>query len=132
MTRFLNIVEIIIINEEIIGKKHSQLRDVDLLESAVLRPMASAFGEDAYPTIPEKAAAFFHSLSRNHAFVDGNKRTSTIALVMFLRLNGYRVNWKPEDALEFILQMATGQHSLEDITQWLQANTEPIEVQSPS
>ncbi len=130
MTRYLNVVELIIINEEIIGKK-SQLRDVDLLEAAVLRPMASAFGEDAYPTITEKAAAFFHSLSRNHAFVDGNKRTSTVALILFLRFNGYRVTWQPEDALRFILQVATGQHDLNMITQWLQTHTALAEENDP-
>ena len=123
-TRYLNVVEMIIINEELIGK-HSQLRDVDLLEAAVLRPQSSAFGEDAYPTLIEKAAALFHSLSRNHAFVDGNKRTSTVALIVFLRLNGYHVTWEPAEALEKILAMATGAHNLEDLTAWLTANVRP-------
>lgn len=126
MTRFLNTVELIIINEELIGKQ-SQLRDVDLLEAAIERPKTSAFGADAYPTVVEKAAAFFHSLSRNHAFVDGNKRTSTVAMILFLRINGYRVTWQPENALEFILQVATGQHDLATITAWLQTNTQAID-----
>jgi len=125
MTRYLNVYEMIIINEEIIGGQ-SQLRDVDLLEAAVLRPKASAFSEDAYPTIADKAAALFHSLSRNHAFVDGNKRTSTVALVMFLRLNNYRVTWDDESALHFILEVATGAHDTEAISMWLQQNITPI------
>lgn len=125
MTRFLNTVELIIINEELIGAQ-SQLRDVDLLEAAIERPKTSAFGVDAYPTIVEKAAALFHSLSRNHAFVDGNKRTSTVATILFLRMNGYRVTWEQENALEFILEVATGQHNLEAITTWLQANTQVV------
>lgn len=125
--RYLNVVELIIINEEIIGTE-SQLRDVDLLESAVLRPMSSAFGQDAYPTIIDKAAALFHSLSRNHAFVDGNKRTSTVAMILFLRLNGYRVTWEPEDALTFILEAATGQHDLASITGWLNLNAQPADT----
>lgn len=122
MTRYLNTVELIIINEEIIGGR-SQLRDVDLLEAAVLRPQASAFGVDAYPTIPEKAAAFFHSLSRNHAFVDGNKRTSTVALLMFLSLNGCTITWEPAEALEFILEAATGAYDIPAIARWLAAHT---------
>ena len=126
MTRFLNAVDLIIINEEIIGKQ-SQLRDVDLLESAVERPKTSAFGADAYPTVIDKAAAFFHSLSRNHAFVDGNKRTSVVALITFLNLNGYTTIWEPQDALEFILKMATGQLELADIVQWLSANTTELQ-----
>ena len=124
-TRYLNVVEMMIINEEIIGRQ-SQLRDVDLLEAAVLRPQSSAFGADAYPTIIDKAAALFHSLSRNHAFVDGNKRTSTIALIMFLRVNGYQVQWAPEQALEMILEIATGGHDLDAITAWLEANVIPF------
>lgn len=125
MTRFLNIVELMMINEEIIGKQ-SQLRDVDLLESAVLRPQSSAFGQDAYPTMIDKAAALFHSLSRNHAFVDGNKRTSVVAMLLFLRINGYRVNWNPQQALEMILEIATGAHEIETITDWLAENVQPL------
>jgi len=112
---------LMIINEELIGKQ-SQLRDVDLLEAAVLRPQASAFGEDAYKTIVEKAAAFFHSLSRNHAFVDGNKRTSTVAMIMFLEMNGYMITWDDAEALEFILSAATGGHDLPTITAWVGQN----------
>lgn len=120
--RYLSRVELMIINEEIIGGG-SRLRDMDLLESAVLRPQSSAFGHDAYPSVIDKAGAFFHSLSRNHAFVDGNKRTSTVATILFLELNGYRVTWQPEQALTFILEVATGQHDVETITRWLAANT---------
>ena len=120
--RYLSRVELMIINEEIIGGG-SRLRDMDLLESAVLRPQSSAFGQDAYPTVIDKAGAFFHSLSRNHAFVDGNKRTSAVATILFLELNGYRVTWQPEQALTFILEVATGQHDVETITRWLAANT---------
>ena len=120
--RYLNAVELIIINEEIIGEA-SQLRDVDLLEAAVERPRASAFGQDAYTDEVEKAAALFHSLSRNHAFVDGNKRTSTVALILFLKLNGYDVTWAPEAALAFILQAATGGQTVATIADWLKQNT---------
>ncbi|MCL4252205.1 MAG: type II toxin-antitoxin system death-on-curing family toxin [Anaerolineae bacterium] len=123
--RYLNIVELIIINEELIGGR-SQLRDVDLLESAVLRPMTSAFGEDAYLTIHDKAAALFHSLSRNHAFVDGNKRTSVLATILFLQLNGYTVTWNEEDALNFVLKIAQGETDWEVIADWLQANSAPV------
>src|ERR1700739_1476209 len=65
------------------------VRDGGLLESAVARPFHSAFGEDAYPTIFEKAVALFHSLNSNHPFQDGNKRTAVIAVGHFLLANGY-------------------------------------------
>ena len=50
------------------------IRDVGLLEAALARPRATAFGSDAYPTLTDKAAALLHSLAKNHALVDGNKR----------------------------------------------------------
>jgi len=129
MTYYLNVVELMIINEQLVGSSRSRLRDVDLLEAAVLRPSTSAFGEDAYPTVIEKAAALFHSLARNHAFVDGNKRTATIALIMFLRKNSVRVNWSPIEALDFILDVSQGKHEVEDITRWLEKRTSPVEQQ---
>src|ERR1700687_914940 len=64
------------------------LRDRALLESAVARPFQSAFGSDIYPTVLEKAAALFHVLIANHAFVDGNKRTAVTAFDHFLLANG--------------------------------------------
>lgn len=62
--------------------------DEGLLQSAVARPQASAFGDDAYPTLWDKGAALLHSLARNDAFVDGNKRTAWVSAWGFLRLNG--------------------------------------------
>jgi len=74
-------------------------RDINLLESAVGRPFQSAFGEDAYPTILEKAIALFHSLNSNHPFHDGNKRTAIIALDDFLVANVGVVWCYPHDDL---------------------------------
>ncbi|WP_155769446.1 Fic family protein [Mycobacterium asiaticum] len=59
-----------------------------LLESAVLRPQATTFGDDAYPTTHEKAAALLHSLTRNHPFVDGNKRTAWLPPQPSIRSTG--------------------------------------------
>lgn len=56
-----------------------EVRDHGLVESSAAGPRASAFGEDAYPTLHEKAAALVHSVARNHALVDGNKRLALIA-----------------------------------------------------
>jgi death-on-curing protein len=64
------------------------LRDRALLESAAARPFQSAFGDDIFPAILDKAAALFHSLIANHAFVDGNKRTAVTAFDHFLLANG--------------------------------------------
>jgi death-on-curing protein len=65
------------------------VRSVHLLHSAIGQVEQSVFGEDAYPTIPEKAAAYAFFLARNHPFVDGNKRTAAVAMLVFLELNGF-------------------------------------------
>jgi death-on-curing protein len=89
------------------------VREAGLLAAAVARPRASAFGEDAYPTLWDKAAALFHSLARYHPLVDGNKRLAWTATVVFLAINGERVEADLEAALALTLDVATG--AVEDI-----------------
>ena len=84
--RYLTAGEVVAINEAEIGP--DLLADFGLLESAVLRSQQTVFGQDAYPDINSKAAALLHSLVRNHPFIDGNKRTAVVALLVFYGLNG--------------------------------------------
>ena len=125
MIDFLDLYDVIFINAKILGGT-ARLRNWGVLESAVARPMASAFGADGYPTVCDKAAALLHSLVLNHAFVDANKRTATIATIAFLERNGLNVVWQPQDALDFIIDIAQGKCSVEQISQWLSQNTETI------
>jgi death-on-curing family protein len=81
-------------------------RDINLLESAVARPFHSAFGEDAYPTILDKAA-LFHSLNSNHPFHDGNKRTAIIALDDFLVANGYLQDMSNTEIYDLAIKVAS-------------------------
>ena len=67
------------------------VRDYGLLESPAARPQASAFGGDAYPQLDAKAAALLHSLARNYALVDGNKRLALAGVIAFYGLNGRRL-----------------------------------------
>lgn len=71
-----------------------EVRDWGLLESALTRPRATVFGEDAYPGTFAKAAALLHSLVRNHALVDGNKRVGFTACVLLLHRNGVSVSFE--------------------------------------
>lgn len=89
------------------------IRDYGLLESALARPRASAFGEDAYPDLFTKAAALLHSLARNHALVDGNKRLALAATIAFLGINGRRLTLNNDEAYELVVAIATG--SLDDV-----------------
>ena len=86
-----------------------EARDVGLLEAAVARPHASAFGEDAYPTLHDKAAALLHSIARNHALVDGNKRLALAAVIAFYGLNGQRLTLSNDEAYDLIVAVAAGE-----------------------
>jgi death-on-curing protein len=91
------------------------VRDIGLLDSAVARPRSSAFGKDAYPTPALKAAALIHSLARNHALVDGNKRLAWTATQQFLVLNGHWSSLVGEQVIEFVLALAKGELEVAEI-----------------
>jgi len=102
------------------------IRDVGLLESAVARPQATAFGADAYPDLDSKAAALLHSLARNHALVDGNKRLALAAVIAFYGVNGRRLTLTNDEAYDLIIDVATGHlDSIETINVRLRNATEP-------
>ena len=91
------------------------VRDLGLLDSACHRPRAGIFGRQAYPTLAGKAAALLHSLAGNHALVDGNKRIALLATVVFLRINGYRLDLTDDQAFDLVLSVAAGQLDAADI-----------------
>jgi death-on-curing protein len=86
-----------------------QVSDYGLLDAAIARPRATVFGLDAYPDDVTKAAALLHSLARNHALVDGNKRTAWAAAWTFLHINGIELatDFDIDDAEAFMDQVAT-------------------------
>jgi len=85
-----------------------KIRDIGLLEAAAARPAASAFGRDAYPNLDAKAAALLHSLARNHALVDGNKRLALAGTIAFYGVNGYRLTLTNDEAYELVMAVADG------------------------
>lgn len=84
----------------------SGIRDEGLLESAISQPQATFGGEFLHPTIVEQAAAYLFHINKNHAFVDGNKRTAFDVMVTFLNLNDYELNLTPDEAEELTIQVA--------------------------
>lgn len=131
--RYVTISELIYINGVILKRQDiasgkQKIRDIDLLEAAVARPEASAFGADAYPTLREKAAALLHSLARNHPFTDGNKRTATVGTVFMLRVNGETVTWMQDDALKMIMRAAEGKVDVDEIAAWLPLAALPYDL----
>jgi death on curing protein len=89
--------------------------DVGLLEAACARPKATALGEEAYPSLDLKAAALLHSLVRNHALMDGNKRLAWLATVVFLDLNDHTVDLDDDAAFELVMAAAEGQLDVEQL-----------------
>jgi death-on-curing protein len=121
--RYLTISELVYINGTVVQNQKllagtQEIRDMALLEAAAARPAASAFGQDAYATLPEKVAALFHSIARNHPFTDGNKRTATVAAIFMFEVNGAQVVWEPSQALDKLLATAEGRQSLDALAAW--------------
>ena len=97
-----------------------RVTDLGLAHSAVARPQAGFGDEEFYPTIESKAASLLFGLARNHAFIDGNKRTAVLATLQFLNSNGLDLAPVPvEETFETVVQVATGDLSLEELTAWI-------------
>ena len=108
---YLTLPELLHVADRTLGEV--LIRDIGLLESALARPQASAFGEDAYPTLDAKAAALLHSIARNHALVDGNKRLALAGLIAFYGMNGRRLTLTNDDAYDLVIRVAAGE--LDDV-----------------
>jgi death-on-curing protein len=110
---YLTLSELIHVAERTLGTD-IPIRDHGLLESALARPQATAFGVDAYTSLDEKAAALLHSLARNRALVDGNKRLALAATIAFLGLNGRRLTLSNDQAYTLVIDVAAGH--LDDVS----------------
>jgi death-on-curing protein len=98
-----------------------RVRDAGLLESAVHRPSAAVFGQEAYPGLFEKAAALLQSLAVNHPFVDGNKRTAWVSCMVFLAINGVQLRPDIDAGERLVLAVSTGRvDELKEIAQALE------------
>ena len=96
------------------------LRGLGLLESALARPLnLAAYGK---PDACALAAAYGCDIARNHAFIDGNKRTAFVAVELFLRLNGWRLAASDADCVLKMLAVATGELTETDFATWLRAH----------
>ena len=111
-TEYLDMDDLLLIARDAIGGEVA-VRDHGLLASALARPQTTVFGADAYPDLHTKAAGLLHSLARNHALVDGNKRLAWLATYVFLDINGCRVIATDDEVVAFVLAVAAGQ--LDDV-----------------
>jgi death-on-curing protein len=92
-----------------------KVRDIGLLDSAAQRPQTVVFGDDAYPSFAEKVAALMHSLARNHALVDGNKRIAWAAGRLFCLMNACDLVMTVDDAERMVQSLAQGNLDAKDL-----------------
>ena len=103
------------------GGTHGFL-DKGRLEAAILRPQTGYYG-----TLAEEAAALMESLANNHAFLDGNKRTSFAVTDTFLRLNGFCLEVNPLEAYNFITKaMSKGEFRFDRIRDWISSHLKSL------
>ena len=114
---FLTVDDLLEIATGVVGEV--VVRDAGLLAAAAGRPQVTVFGEDAYPTFNEKAAALMHSLVRNHALVDGNKRLAWAATRIFCILNGRDLTYSVDEAEHLMLAAASGDLDVPELAQWI-------------
>lgn len=107
----------------------AKVRDLGLLDSAAHRPQSSLIGQDAYPTVHEKAAVLLESVVRNQPLVDGNKRLAWMAVFVFYGLNGANLDAPEDDAYDLVIATSTGSLGYADIAEtlarWVRTDVAP-------
>jgi len=110
----------------VIGRLGFHVRDAGLLFSALARPAAGMFGQDAYPSLERKAAALFSSLAQNHPLFDGNKRLAFYLTFAFLRINGMRTTFSNDEAFDLVLRVAESRIGLGDLASEIASHLTPV------
>lgn len=117
MIKYLNMEQVIKIHDKCIeefgGLKG--IRDINLLLSAIETPKAAMFGEDLYPTIYDKAAAYLYHIVQNHPFNDGNKRTGFGAAYLFLKANHIDIRFGDVAFEDLVIEVAKGKKTKTEI-----------------
>jgi death-on-curing protein len=104
---YLDLTDLVAVGKAVLPRP-MEVRDWGLVESALARPRATVFGEEAYPSVFDKAAALLLSLVTNHPLVDGNKRVGFTAAALFLRKNGFVLRFEQDEAYDFVISVADG------------------------
>ena len=120
MTDYLTVAEVLAMHADQIeryGGSHG-VRDLGLLEAALFRPQTGYYAD-----LIEEAAALWESMSQNHPFIDGNKRTAFAATYTFLAINGARLTANAQETEDFVLALYEGnQFTFDKLVPWLRAH----------
>jgi len=123
---YLSSNEVLLIHAHAIGEFGGSfgLMSPGRLESSIAAPRQTMFGEELYPDLFSKAAILFYLLVKNHAFVDGNKRTAALALIEFLERNGYTLSATNDELYQFTIDVAVSVLTKEEVEMWIRDKTE--------
>jgi death-on-curing protein len=123
--RYLTLEEILVLHAYQIDNYggNPNVRDIKLLESAILRPQTSFTGKDIYNTVHLKAAALAVGIIQNHPFIDGNKRTGIHAMLVFLELNEVNIVIRAMDLVKLANDIATKNTTVKQVAKFLKDNT---------
>lgn len=99
------------------------LRDLGLLLSALEMPKSEMFGHCLHPSVFDKASAYLFHIISNHPFIDGNKRTATACCMLFLFLNGEKLNIDKEILADFVVDIANGKFTKKEISEFLEKHS---------
>lgn len=111
--------EVITMHKKLIEKTGGLdgIRDMGMLESAVMNCNLTFSEEELYPTIEEKSARIAFSICNNHPFIDGNKRTAVLAMLVTLKVNKINVSFKQTELISIGLGLADGSMSYESLVE---------------
>ena len=121
---YIRVEDVLAIHSDLIDRFGGSrgIRDAGLLESALFRPQTGH-----YASLIDEASALWESLSQNHPFVDGNKRTAFAATYVFLLINGLRIVATDREAQAFILDLYdSDQLEFHRLQAWSIQNTKPL------
>ena len=111
----------IVIHEELIRLTGGGdgIRDQGLIDSALARAKTSFAGLDAHQTLEQKAAAVGCSLTKNHGFIDGNKRVGITTMMLILLRNGVSISYTQSELVHLILNVAQNSIDVQETTTWI-------------
>jgi death-on-curing protein len=125
---FLTLDEVLALHADQIDRYGGSagVREIGLLESALAAPRATFGGEYLHDSLPEMAAAYLFHLSRNHPFLDGNKRAGLAAAIAFLGLNGLWLDADPEELADQVLRVAEGTMPKSELAEYIRRRVVPF------
>jgi death-on-curing protein len=127
---YISADDIVIIHDAIINEIGGSfgIREPGLLLSIAEKPKANFNGQELYPDIFIKAAALYEGLCNYHVFIDGNKRTSAIAMYRFLYINGYELTATNKELVQYTLQITTTKPDIVDIAKWIKKHSRKVKT----